>query len=140
MKFARFLASGAWNTIFGYSVFAVLYYGLSEKVNYIVILLAANVVSITNAYVCYKIFVFKTKGNYLVEYLRFYLVYGIGIVINIVAFPILVDIVFPYALDYIGFRDRISPYYPYIAQFAILSVTTIVSFLGHNHFSYRKTP
>ena len=117
----RYLIVGGWNTVFGYLLFIVLYGLLGERVNYVAILVASYIVSITNAYFCYKFLVFKTKGNYLREYLRFYLVYGLAFLINLALLPVMVEIL------------SINPV---ISQGLIVFFTVIVSYVGHKNFSF----
>lgn len=121
-EFIRFLVAGAWNTAFGYGVFVLLFY-LPLKLHYIVVLILSNIISITNAYVCYKIFIFKTHGNYLNEYLRFYGVYGTTFLINLLLLPFFVEIL---------------KIHPVISQGMVLSVTIFASYFGHKHFSFRR--
>jgi putative flippase GtrA len=115
---------GMWNTIFGYFVFAALYYLLNKNIHYLFLLIISNILSITNAYIGYKTFVFKTKGNYLNEYLRFYLVYGAMLILNLIFLPVLVEI----------FRVN-----PVIAQGMFVFVSFIGSYIGHKYFSFRST-
>ncbi|OGC32362.1 hypothetical protein A2311_05280 [candidate division WOR-1 bacterium RIFOXYB2_FULL_48_7] len=86
-----------------------------------VLLIVSNILSITNAYVGYKLFVFKTKGNYLQEYLRFYVVYGTALVLNFVLLPVCVEIF------------KVSP--P-LAQAGLLGLNIIFSYLGHKNYSF----
>ena len=82
-----YLLVGGWNTIFGYLVFVLLYYLFSSKIHYILLFILSNILSITNAYIGNKVFVFKTQGNYIREYLRFYVVYGGAMMLNCVLLP-----------------------------------------------------
>jgi len=121
-EFIRFLIAGAWNTAFGYGVFILLFY-MPWKLHYIVVLILSNIITITNAYFCYKIFIFKTRGNYAREYLRFYGVYGITFGINLLLLPVFVEIL---------------KIHPVISQGMVLSVTIFASYFGHKHFSFRR--
>src|SRR6185437_13269530 len=77
-QFGRYLAVGVCNTVFGYGVYAGLTALLTPHVAYAYIWasLIGSVFSITFAFFNYKIFVFKTKGNYLREWSRCIVVYG----------------------------------------------------------------
>ena len=86
-------------------------------------MLVSNILSITNAYIGYKIFVFKTKGNYLKEYLRFYAVYGVSILLNIVLLFLAVELL---------------KANPVVAQAVVIWLTVIISYLGHKHFSFAR--
>ena len=76
LEVLAYLLTGAWNTVFGMGLYAIVYYLWGEYVNYLVLSILVNIVAITNAFLCYKFFVFRTKGNWLREYIRCYVVYG----------------------------------------------------------------
>ena len=118
----RFLVVGGWNTGSSYLVFAVLYYLFSPYVHYLVVLAAATVVNVTNAFLCYKFFVFRTRGNFLREYLRFYTVYAVPIGAGLVLLTFAIEVLKMNA---------------YLAQALITLGMTIVSYFGHKHFSFR---
>lgn len=118
----RYLIAGGWNTVFGYGVYAGLLYLFQPKVHYMVIAVAGNVLAITMAYATHKLFVFRTKGNVLREYVRFYGVYGVTAVLGLAALPFCVEV--------LGMS-------PYVAPLLIMGVTMAVSYLGHKHFSFK---
>lgn len=118
----RYLVVGGWNTLFGYLSFATLYYLFSPFVHYMLIMVVSTVINITNAYVFYKILVFRTRGNYLREYLRFYAVYAVPIAAGFILFPLAIEVL------------RMNPY---VAQAGIMVLTIVVSYLGHKHISFR---
>lgn len=117
----RYLVVGAWNTAFGYLAFAFLLFALQQVLHYMLVLVFSYVVSISNAYICYKFFVFKTKGNYIKEYLRFYLVYGFSFLINIILLPAFVEI---------------FNVVPVISQGIITILIAITSYYGHKYYSF----
>ncbi len=118
-----YLMVGAWNTAFGFASFIFLYYALQSLLHYSLILIVSYFISITNAYVGYKIFVFKTKGNYLREYLRFYIVYGSVFLLNMALLVFAVELL------------KVDPLY---SQAVILVVTVIISYLGHKYFTFDR--
>lgn len=126
----RYLIVGAWNTLFGYSVFAGLTYALTGHVPYayMVANVLSNVVAITVAYVGYKLFVFKTRGNYLREYLRFYVVYGAAMLLGLALLPVFVTLV--------GLLLPRPALVPYVAQALVIPVTVLSSFVGHKRYSF----
>ncbi len=75
------------------------------------------------AYAGYKIFVFKTKGNYLHEYLKFYVVYGFSMLLGLILLPVFVEFL------------KLNVY---LAQAVAVIACTFVSFIGHRNFSFRK--
>jgi putative flippase GtrA len=118
-----YLITGGWNTVFGYGSFALLYYFLSGHVNSLVILTISYVISITNSYIGYKLFVFRTKGGIIREYLRFYVVYGGSFIVNIVLLPVLVD------------RYKFNAY---LSQAGIVMATILGSYLMHKKFTFKR--
>ncbi len=66
-QLGRYLVVGIWNTAFGYATFALFNLLLEGRVpaSYMVASLLASVINITVAFLGYKWFVFKTRGNYL---------------------------------------------------------------------------
>ena len=119
----RYLIVGGWNTVFGYCVFAFLYFMLSTRIHYIIIAIISSIIAITMAYAGYKLFVFKTKGNYLSEYLKFYVVYGFSMILGLVLLPIFVEVL------------KLNVY---LAQAVATLTCTFVSFIGHRNFSFKK--
>jgi putative flippase GtrA len=130
-QFGRYLLVGAWNTLFAYGSFALLTAVLTPVVpyGYMWASLLANLLNITVSYLGYKWFVFKTKGNYLREWLRCLAVYGGGMGINLLALPVLVMLIRRHTLFYAQA--------PYIAGAILAAVTAVYSFAGHKRFSFR---
>jgi putative flippase GtrA len=129
----RYLLIGGWNTIFGYACFFLLNRWLLHwmtSYSYIAASLLANLISISVAFFGYKWFVFRTKGNYLKEWLRCILVYGGTIVFSAVALAPLVGL--------IRHTTRYQTQAPYIAAAVVTVFTVISSFFGHKHISFRK--
>ncbi|NQT30049.1 MAG: GtrA family protein [Candidatus Saganbacteria bacterium] len=117
-----YLLVGLWNTLFGYLVFVALYFLLAKKINYMILVVISNILAITNAYIGYKIFVFRTRGNYLKEYLRFYVIYGGAIALNLILLPVLVEF---FAVT------------PIVGQGIVMIVIVVGTYFGHKHFSFR---
>jgi putative flippase GtrA len=130
-QFGRYLLVGIWNTLFGYSTFALLTAVLTPVLPYSYMWASAlsSVLNITVAFLGYKWFVFKTKGNYLKEWLRCLAVYSSGIIISLIALPVLVTI--------IRHKTRFFVQAPYIAGAILTGAVVIYSFVGHKNFSFR---
>ena len=130
LTLARYLAVGACNTIFGYGCFAwftllltpVLAYG------YVVASLLANLFSITFAFLGYKWFVFRTKGNYLKEWIRCVGVYASSMILSAAALPFVVGVIRRWP----GHERKA----PYIAGAIVLVFAVVFSFFGHRHISF----
>jgi putative flippase GtrA len=121
--FSRYLVAGLWNTAFGYGIFAWLIAWRADTVHYLSIAVVSNVLAISNAYAVHKFFVFQSRGNYLREYLRYWLVYGGVAVVGIVALAILVS----------GLRVNV-----YVAQAGVVCLQVVLSFMGHQRVSFRS--
>ena len=117
---AVYLLVGGWNTVFGMGVYAALYHGLGTRVHYLVLLSPSNVLAITNAYVCYKLFVVKTHGQVSREYFRCYVVYG-GMM--------LLGAALLFALVY---WTRLLPV---VANYLCIAGTTVASYFACANFS-----
>ena len=116
----RYTLVGIWNTIFGIGCYTLLVMLFGQK-HYLWLGVISNILAITNAFLCYKFFVFKTKGYFWSEYFKCYVVYGGGMLTGMFLMYISVSL--------LGFD----------AIFANLAVTFIVfcfSYLGHRFFSF----
>lgn len=131
-QFGRYLLVGVWNTIFGYGSFAFFTAILSPLIphSYIAACVISNILSISGSYLAYKFFVFKTKGNYLREWIRCVGVYSGGILFGVVALPVLVAV--------IRHKTRFIAAAPYIAGALLTGFMVVYSFLGHKKFSFRS--
>lgn len=119
----RYLLIGAYNTAFGYGVFAALWNLWNQSLHYIVILCISHVLSVTNAYFGYRIFVFRSKKDGWREFARFNTVYLGALAFNLMALPALVE--------WLNFH-------PLVAQGVVIFVTVISSYLFHRRFSFRQ--
>lgn len=122
IEFARYLFVGGWNTAFGMLSYAILYHLLGGRVHYLVLLIPSNILAVTNAFFCYRIIVFRSKGNILLEYLRCYLVYGGMMLVGAALMWLLVG------------KLKLPP--P-LANCVSIAATTVVSFFAHRNFSFR---
>lgn len=131
-QFGRYLLVGIWNTAFGYSTFALFTAVLDRYMpaSYMAASLLSSVLNITVSFLGYKWIVFKTKGNYLREWLRCIMVYSGGIILSLALLPPTVLLV-----SYITGNSRTAPY---IAGALVLGVQVVLSFLGHKTFSFKR--
>jgi len=129
----RYLLVGACNTIFGYGCYALLTLLLTPALayGYILASLLANLLGVTFSFFGYKLFVFKTKGNYLKEWIRCMGVYGGSMILSAAALPFVVGII------------RRQPGHertaPYIAGAVVLVFSVAFSFFGHRHISFAES-
>ncbi len=119
----RYLIAGCWNTAFGYCVGVGLYSLLSPLLNTILIAILANFVAISMSFLTYKLFVFRTKGNWLLEYLRSYLTYGATAVLGIFLFWFFIEVL----------KVNI-----WIAQVILISITIIISYFINKYLIFPR--
>jgi putative flippase GtrA len=168
-QFARYLCVGAFNTVFGYFTFVValtlLNRVLPGRFLYLTVILASMVaspISITVAFFGYKLFVFRTKGNVLREWLKCFAVYGTSMIPGLVALSALTKFlqstihhhavwlhVQLAAIEQhlsgrsLAFVQRIATgkaMAGYIAGAVVITVSTIYSFIGHKKITFRQKP
>ena len=132
-QMGRYLVVGIGNTVFGYATFALLTALLSPLVahGYILANLLSSLINITFSYFGYKFLVFKTKGNYLREWLRCLAVYSGGIIVSTLLLPVLVVM--------IRRGTGLAGSAPYLAGALMIALNTMYSFIGHKRFSFRSS-
>jgi putative flippase GtrA len=125
-----FLVVGAINTVVGFGIFVACSESAGHFVDHrfgrvagsLVTLGITHVLSVLFAFVMHRRFVFHVRGHVLRDLVRFESVYLTGLGINAVALPVLVEL---------GL-SRIP------AQAIIVASTTLLSYFGHRHFSFRR--
>ena len=133
-QFIRYLAVGVWNTAFGYALYAlfvaVLDPVLHQPRSFLLASILSNVIGISVAFLGYKWFVFKTKGNYLREWLRCFVVYGSSMILGLLLLPVLVLVV-----RWVMHSEKAAPY---VAGAALTGISVIYNFIGHRKYSFRQ--
>lgn len=119
----RFLLVGSINTAVGYGWFVLFQFTIGKHWGYLASLAFAHIFSVLCAFVLYRRFVFRVKGHVWRDLGRFELVYLVSISINFVVLPLLVEF---------GHLN------PLLAQALIIFITTIISYVGHRKFSFRR--
>ena len=166
--FIRYLVAGVFNTMVGYCTFVIGLSLLSRLIAPRYLYLAAPLASvvttpfnITVAYFGYKFFVFRTRGNYLVEWLKCFAVYGTGMIPGLFALGALTRV----------FQGTIHTHAPLLhvilsaleshlggpvlhlvqraaasrniagnlAGAIVMGLTTIYSFIGHRKVTFRQS-
>lgn len=116
-----YLVVGGWNTVFGYAVWALLQFLLGEHLHYLVIVVLAWPIAVLNAYLGYRLIVFRSNASILRELPRFSLVYVVSLIVGLVALPIALNLL---------------PLSIYVVQ-AMLTVAVIIgSYLSHRYYSF----
>lgn len=132
-QLGRYLLVGACNTALAYGTFAFFTYLLGGFIpaSYMVASVLSSLLNITVSFLGYKWFVFRTRGNYLKEWLRSVTVYSGAIALGLLLLPPTV-----FAVKMITGNAATAPY---IAGAILLGLQVIVSFLGHKNFSFRNS-
>jgi putative flippase GtrA len=168
-QFLRYLCVGAFNTVFGYLSFAVILTLLNgvlpQRFVYLTVVLASILstpINITVAYFGYKFFVFKTRGNYLVEWLKAFAVYGTGMIPGLVVLSaltrLLESIIHRHAAPLHRLLSSLETHFTgrplatlhhlatgkamagYIAGAIVIGFSTIYSFIGHKKVTFKPKP
>ena len=121
----RFLVVGAWNFVFGYAVFAGLYWALNGTWPDWLISSVAVVLGITMSFVTHRFITYRSHGCWWLEYLRFYVVYGGQSILNVILIWLLVT------------RLKLNAY---VVQLAISIVLTLATYWAHKHYAFKETP
>jgi len=141
-QFLRYIAVGVFNTLFGYSTY-VLFFTLFSKIisaNHPSLIaplasLVSTPLNITIAYFGYKIFVFKTHGNYLAEWLKCFGVYGVGMLPGLIALSALTRLLQALLLHHTHIAHASSAA-AYIAGALVQGSVVIFSFFGHKKVTF----
>jgi len=133
----RFLLVGGSNTLISlglYSGFVILFGLLLPHRGKPLIADIASITSkplaITVAFLCYKHFVFRTKGNYLKEWVKCFAVYGISTPAELIILPLATKAFLLPALTH--------PYAPFLAGIVNSVVIACYSYFAHKKFSFKR--
>jgi putative flippase GtrA len=116
----RFLVVGGVNTAVGYGFFALflLFSG------YLASLYLSYAAAVVVAFVLHRRFTFRVRGNVVVDFVRFVGVYVVSLAVNTAVLPLLVEV---------------AGLHPLWAQAIALVITTVISYVGHKWFSFRRS-
>lgn len=133
----RFVVVGVWNTLAGYAIFALFAWLLlphiaNDKLATTLAGVLSTVVGINISFFSHKIYVFKTKGNVLRQYLRAYVVYGTTLVVTVIALPVIMTV-----LDLLGTSRTYSSF---LAGGIVTVGTVVISFFGHKRYTFQIEP
>ena len=167
-QFFRYLMVGVFNTLFGYTSLLVVLKLLENVIplRYLSLTaVAASIIStplnITVAYFGYKFFVFRTEGNYLLEWLKCFAVYGTGMIPGLIALGgltrLLQGLIHRHAatlhanlaaveahlggapLTLVQHLAHSKSMAADIAAAVVIAVSTIYSFIGHKKVTFKAS-
>jgi putative flippase GtrA len=123
----RFLVVGVWNTLFGIMMLWVLDrtipYDPDSMLQKQLVLTLNWVINVTHNFFTFKLIVFRTRGNWIAEYLRMYVTYTVTFVVQSVI-TLTVSQVFGLSVFW--------------ASLPAIAVVVVMSYLGHRHFTFRR--
>jgi putative flippase GtrA len=113
----KFICVGLMNTFIGYGTFFILLFFL----NYLVSLVVAHFIGVTNSYLWNKYWTFQVKKFRSAELVKFNIVYLLVLGVNMLILYIAVELL---AVD------------PRLGQLVILPLVTLLSYFGHKYWSF----
>jgi putative flippase GtrA len=133
----RFLMVGAFNTGFSLALYNGLVFFFEHLMPHRSLPLIADMASIvskplaiTVAFLCYKHFVFRTKGNYLREWLRCFAVYGVSTPAEL--------LILPFATSLFLHSPVTRHYAPNLAGLVNSVIIACYSYFAHKKFSFKR--
>jgi putative flippase GtrA len=119
----RFLLAGAYNTVFGYLTFALLFILLQNRIHYLFIVLLCQPVCLASAFIVHRNLVFKSQERWPRSFIRFNLSQLAAFVFGVAGLYALV---------------RFGHLAPLLAQGLVVVASVLVTYLLHRHFSFRR--
>jgi putative flippase GtrA len=127
-----FLIVGGINTVVGFGLFILFDFTVGRAVDSaagtvlgsLATLGCSHVLGVIFAFVMHRRFVFRVTGHLWRDLARFESVYLVALAFNAVTLPVLVEV---------GL-NRI------VAQAIITLISTVLSYVGHRYFSFRRSP
>lgn len=120
----RFVVVGGVNSAFAYGVFAALQLTLGRVVHYLVVLVLSNIVSILEAFILQRAVVWRVRGHWWRQIIRFSTVYLVVLALNVPLLSLLVEVIHLPVL---------------LAQGLIMAANAIGTFSIHRVFTFRTT-
>lgn len=122
-KQLRFAIAAACNASFSFVISVTIYEILKKYLHITIIGVICSILGITFSFLNYKLFVFKTKGNWGKEYFKCYVVYSFTTTLSIIGVWILVDFL------HIKF---------WISNILLQALCFVFSYVGHSRFTFLK--
>jgi putative flippase GtrA len=116
-RILKFVCVGVLNTVIGYGAFFIL----SLFLNYLIALVLAHFIGVTNSYLWNKYWTFQVKKFRPAELIKFNIVYLFALGTNMLILYIAVELL---AFD------------PRLGQLVVLPLVTLLSYFGHRYWSF----
>jgi putative flippase GtrA len=118
----RFFFAGLFNTLVGLATFPIFYFALSSyELHYLKILSLSQIFCVCVAFITNKFLVFRTRGNYMTEFIKFISFHLAYFFINLISLPVLVE--------FLNFN-------PVTGQFLFAIVVIISSYFWHSKITF----
>jgi putative flippase GtrA len=117
-QFSKFTLVGILNTLVGY----VLFFILVGFMNYLLATVVSHFLAVAHSYLWNRYWVFKSQESTLLEFIKFNSVYLLVLLENLILMYVFVGGLF---------------INPKIAALLCLPVTTLISYFGHRHWSFK---
>ena len=114
---------GVCNTIIGYLVGVVSFLFFYDFIGVLGVSFISNVVSISISYLNFKFFLFKTSGNFLKEYFKSYLNYGVSFILSTILLWFLIE------------KVKLNIY---LSQLIIMPLVVIMNYVGNRFFVFKN--
>lgn len=119
----RFVLVGAWNTVIGYLIFVAVHLLAEKKLHPIATLLVAYAISLPQAFLTQRLMVFRSEGDWRLQFLRFASANSVIFFSNLFFLPI---------------ATTASGAGPLLVQACFVVVSTLASYVVHRHFSFAR--
>ena len=117
----RYLLVGTINTLFGYFFSIALLMTIKTALGTVLVAILSNLISITFSFAMYKIFVFNSQGNWIKEYIKFFMIYLNISIVNVILLFILIDFLF---------------WKIWISQLCVTFFAAFLSYISHKKFTF----
>lgn len=121
----RYLLVGAWNTVFGVVLFTLLYLAFGHALGYAAVLAVAQVVAVLQAHTTQRLLVWRSRGRYATELVRFSVVYAATYGLNLGLLALAVE-----ALHF--------PVLP--SQYALTAILLVPAYLAQRGWAFATAP
>lgn len=119
----RYLIIGAYNTVFGYLSFVIIFLFSGDFLHYSIITVLNHFIALSNSFVTQRHFVFRSRNCWKNDFLRFQLAY-VGLL--------------PVGLALLWFFHDLIGLEIFLAQAVALIFMVVVSFLANRLFTFRQ--